>query len=284
MSKSVWKLATEAAKYAQARPSHPKKIVDIAKNFLREEYTGRCYQAVDVGCGTGNSTVNLYQEFEHIIGLDASKAMIKQAYERNLPGNMVFMVSSAERIPVASESTQLIISGRAIHYFDLDAFYREVDRILVRSGVLCYYSTDFPDISSLNVRYGERIHELFWKHITSELLSPFWPVNNSLNKVIDWRRREVYLNILRPPYPESRVDESVHATRDMSIDGLRAELETYSAVVTYRDIEGDRAANTLLDSFADSCWRIAGEEGVNTGHDGQLTATDKFFLVMARKP
>ena len=45
--------------------------------------------------------------------------------------NVAFKVAKAEAIPVESSSTQLVLVGRAIHYFDQKTFFEEVDRILV---------------------------------------------------------------------------------------------------------------------------------------------------------
>ena len=45
--------------------------------------------------------------------------------------NVSFKVSPAECIPVEDKSTQLVLVGRALHYFDQKTFFKEVDRMLV---------------------------------------------------------------------------------------------------------------------------------------------------------
>ena len=89
--------------------------------------------AVDVGCGTGMSTRNLFGKFDNVLGVDLSEAMISEAqqcYKQYQP-NVAFKVAKAEAIPVPDNSTQLILVGRAIHYFDQKTFFKEVDRVLV---------------------------------------------------------------------------------------------------------------------------------------------------------
>ena len=49
--------------------------------------------------------------------------------------NVTFKVSPAECIPVEDQSTQLVLVGRAIHYFDQKTFFKEVDRMLVNIGI-----------------------------------------------------------------------------------------------------------------------------------------------------
>ena len=91
--------------------------------------------AVDVGCGTGMSTRNLFGKFDSVLGVDLSEAMVEEA--RNCwkdHNNAQFEVAKAEQIPVENNSAQVVLVGRAIHYFDQKTFFQEVDRILVGSA------------------------------------------------------------------------------------------------------------------------------------------------------
>ena len=95
---------------------------------------GETKLAVDVGCGTGMSTRNLFGKFDSVLGVDLSEAMIEEA--RNCwkdHSSAEFKVAKAEQIPVENNSAQLVLVGRAIHYFDQKTFFQEVDRILVGS-------------------------------------------------------------------------------------------------------------------------------------------------------
>ena len=88
---------------------------------------------MDVGCGTGMSTRNLFGKFDKVLGVDLSEAMIEEAKNCWKDYSQVeFSVARAEEIPVEDKSAQVILVGRAIHYFDQATFFQEVDRILVR--------------------------------------------------------------------------------------------------------------------------------------------------------
>ena len=90
--------------------------------------------AVDVGCGTGMSTRNLFGKFDRVLGVDLSEAMIEEAKNCWKENSKVdFKVARAEEIPVENNSAQVVLVGRAIHYFDQKTFFKEVDRILVKS-------------------------------------------------------------------------------------------------------------------------------------------------------
>ena len=151
MQKSIWNATSEVLKYNSIRPDHPAKIVESVVKFLKQKYKvtspgSRCFSfslifikgemklAVDVGCGTGMSTRNLFGKFQSVLGVDLSEAMVEEA--RNCwkdHKNAEFQVARAEQIPVEDNSTQLVLVGRAIHYFDQQTFFKEADRMLVCS-------------------------------------------------------------------------------------------------------------------------------------------------------
>ena len=78
------------------------------------------------------STRNLFGKFDNVLGVDLSEAMIEEAKECCKKENVQFKVSGAEKLPVNDKSVQMVSVGRAIHYFDQQSFFREVDRILVK--------------------------------------------------------------------------------------------------------------------------------------------------------
>ena len=148
MQKSICSATSEVVKYAAIRPEHPPAIVESVLGFLKQQYIGPLSMAVDVGCGSGMSTCNLFGKFDNILGVDLSCAMIEQAkqnFSKSQP-NAVFRVAKAETLPVEANSAQMVLVGRAIHYFDQKSFFKEVDRILVPGGVVAYYSVHFPTV------------------------------------------------------------------------------------------------------------------------------------------
>ena len=46
--------------------------------------------AVDVGCGSGQSTTILAPHFDKVVGLDISAAQIDEANKKEKPGNVEF--------------------------------------------------------------------------------------------------------------------------------------------------------------------------------------------------
>lgn len=104
---------------------------------------------------------------------------------------------------------------------------------------------------------------------------------NAYNKAtLDWDRRNYYVNVIPPPFKETKIDETVIVPRDVSLLHLANELRTYSPFVTYSDKEGEEKATALLDGFMAEC--LEGFKGKDM-EAKELVASDRFFLVLSRK-
>jgi len=284
MSTSVWENTEEAAKYKDFRPEHPLEIVEKAIEFLKEGFTGPLLQAVDVGCGSGLSTRNLVGRFSSVLGVDLSASMIEEA-RNSFKGEegVEFKVSGAEGLPVGDHTAQLVLVGRAIHYFDQNEFFREVDRILCPGGVLAYYSVHFPTVLIKGDEPKSRlVNSIFWGYLDSNL-SSYWPVNSFDGVTIGARnRRDYYVNVIKPPFPEVRIDESIHYTRNLSLSTLAGELDTYSAAVTQRKVEGNEIADKMIYEFktrVKDALDFEDEEEEKT----LLQTMNNFYVVMTKK-
>ena len=52
-------------------------------------------------------------------------------------------MSPAETLPFSANSVQLVTASQSCHWFDLPAFYKEVDRILVPGKKILEYNAKF---------------------------------------------------------------------------------------------------------------------------------------------
>jgi len=284
MQKSIWNATSEVLKYNSIRPDHPAKIVDSVLRFLRQKYKGEMKLAVDVGCGTGMSTRNLFGKFGSVLGVDLSEAMVEEA--RNCwkdHKNAEFQVAKAEQIPVENNSAQVILVGRAIHYFDQKTFFEEADRILVDHGVVAYYSVHLPTVSVAGSKAkSEEINAIFWDYLDNRL-QPYWPTNQFDGVRIGSRnRRDYYVSGIKSPYQEMDVDETISYDREVSVAELARELDTYGGAVRQRQEKGDAVADQMVEEFVS---RVMTALDLPAGESQQtkIITRNSFYLVMRRK-
>ena len=125
--------AAIAVGYAKHRPPVHGQIL---RRALADWPTAiRC--AVDVGCGSGISTLALAEFAQERIGVEPAEPMVEAA--RAVDTQARFLVGPAEAIPLPYGTADLITAAGALNYADLSRFFPEADRMLGDGGVLLVY-------------------------------------------------------------------------------------------------------------------------------------------------
>ena len=147
MNKNPETLFTESSissSYINFRPNYPGMLATKIKNYrLKSESSFKTM--VDVGCGSGQSTLMWADDFSSILGIDISQSQIENA-PRQFP-NINFQVSDAYNIPVKDSSIDLVTTAQTMHWLDKQSFYTEVNRVLKASGVLAVYGYGNVELS-----------------------------------------------------------------------------------------------------------------------------------------
>ena len=126
-----------AKSYAQYRPTYPSEVYDKIVEFCHQRGAGRSL-ALDVACGSGQSTLPLRSHFDKVVGCDISQAQIGQAPTEH--DNVTFRVGSAEDVSFQDKSSvDLITCAQGTHWLDRSLFFKEAERILKPNGVLALY-------------------------------------------------------------------------------------------------------------------------------------------------
>jgi SAM-dependent methyltransferase len=150
--------ATVGERYARSRPVYqPHAVRQIAHRLRLIEPLAR---ALDVGCGTGNSSRALADIARIVVGTDASQTMLGAV----APADQICYVESlAEMLPFADATFDLITVASAFHWFDRARFLPEARRVLVPGGWLAVYTTGSNSafhgdeaLALWNRRYRER--------------------------------------------------------------------------------------------------------------------------------
>ena len=109
---------------------------------------------IDIGCGTGNETINLFQSFKcRIIGIEPACEMVKIGKINEV--KIDWKVGSAEDLPFKNNSVDIITSFFSIHHFDsIDLSFQEFNRVLKPNGKIFIFSISHSQMrSSLEYKF-----------------------------------------------------------------------------------------------------------------------------------
>ena len=161
-----------AAGYAKSRPSVHPLVLQRALTALGR--TSPFHNALDVGCGSGVSTRALEGIAENVLGIEPAEAMIPWA-ARTAP-QAQFQVATAEALPVADHSLDLITVAGALNYADLDRFFPEASRVLTTDGVLLVYDfsagRSFTNTNTLDAWFSTFETRYPWPPYEAQDLNP----------------------------------------------------------------------------------------------------------------
>src|SRR5690349_15303419 len=121
-----------ASRYADFRPHYPAALFD----YLAALVPGNA-QVWDCAAGNGQASIDLAQRFSKVIATDASPEQIASATARH---NVEYRVALAEQSGLADTSVDLVTVAQALHWFDLNRFFAEVQRVLKPGGVLAIWT------------------------------------------------------------------------------------------------------------------------------------------------
>jgi ubiquinone/menaquinone biosynthesis C-methylase UbiE len=129
---------TAAERYSKGRPNFHRNTIKHLKDNL---FPGsRLDKALDIACGTGLSTEALLEIAVHVYGTDASREMLNFAAHTT---KINYSVASAEHQPFADNYFDLITVSSGVHWFDIDRFLREANRLLKSKSWLVLYENYF---------------------------------------------------------------------------------------------------------------------------------------------
>lgn len=129
--------ASAAERYAKARPYFHPLVIERIRTHLNLEHP--VPRALDVACGTGQSSRALQAIAERVTGTDLSAEMLE--YARQHPG-IEFLESPAENLPFAAKTFELLTVCMAFHWFDQAKFLLEARRVLKPNGWLVLYNNE----------------------------------------------------------------------------------------------------------------------------------------------
>lgn len=105
-------------------------------HFLRAENSGTY---LDIGCGTGNYTIEFSKRNVQMIGVDPSEAMLSIARTRS--SNVEWKNGKAENIPLEAESVDGVLAILTTHHWtNQDKGYADVGRVMKKGARLVIFT------------------------------------------------------------------------------------------------------------------------------------------------
>ncbi|HEV2480239.1 MAG TPA: class I SAM-dependent methyltransferase [Puia sp.] len=226
-----------ADQYAQFRPTYPAALFDHLFGLTPAKDA-----AWDCGTGNGQIAQRLASVFPNVQATDISRQQLDNAV--TLP-SIHYSLQPAEKTDFPDHCFDLITVAQAIHWFDFDAFYAEVNRTIRPGGILAVIGYHLP---RFNAAVDAVIADFY-----RTIVGPYW----------DKERRYIDDNYTTIPFPYADLPAPAF-TIDVqwSFDHLIGYLETWSAVKHYQKEKGENPVR-LVEARLKTAW---GEAGGLSGH------------------
>lgn len=191
--------------YASARPSYPEALF----RFVAAIAPAR-ERVWDCATGNGQAAIGLARYFDAVEATDASDDQIANAIARP---NITYTVRSAEESGFPPRYFDAVCVASAIHWFDYERFYPEVERVLRPRGVVVAWGYDHLSVSpEFDAEFDRSVERV---------IAPYWPPRKKL-------LHDGYRDV---PFPFERIEPPpIEMHEDWTFDQLMAFVRSWSGV------------------------------------------------------
>ncbi len=177
-----------AGAYDAYRPQPPSVIVEIVTQFARCPKPRR---VVDIGSGTGLSTVIWAESADEVIGIEPNPDMRCQSELRNVP-NVAYRDGVSTRTGLPDECADIVTCSQSLHWMEPEPTFAEVARILRAGGVFAAIDCDWPPVTNWEaemayIDFSNRIKTLERQHGIAERVSR-WSKSEHLSRMRESNR------------------------------------------------------------------------------------------------
>src|SRR5215831_1833338 len=121
----------QASFYAKYRPGYPPELFEYILSFVKQKDT-----VWDCATGNGQAATELAKYFKTVHATDISEKQLQQAMESD---RIIYAMASAESSGLPDHSIDLVTVAQAYHWFDFEAFSREVRRVAKPEGIIAIW-------------------------------------------------------------------------------------------------------------------------------------------------
>jgi len=168
---------TAAERYSKGRPDFHGNTMKHISSYLR--LSEKLEYALDIACGTGLSTKALLEIATHVYGTDASEEMLNLAVRAD---RITYTLATAEQQPFSDNSFDIITVSSGVHWFNIDRFLTEANRLLRSRGWLVLYENHFISEMVGNDSFSDWFPNVYLKKYPSPPRNNSYPwTNENLN-------------------------------------------------------------------------------------------------------
>lgn len=169
--------------YELVRPAMPQHVVDLIGVYLGKA-SGR---VVDMGCGTGLSTLIWVGHCSEVIGIEPSADMLSVARTKQAQG-ISFVQAYAHDTGIESGSADVVICSQSFHWMEPASTLAEAGRVLAPGGVFAAVDCDWPPVCGLDaeIAYNHLMDKVSYIEATEPALrdaSMKWDKNGHLRNI-----------------------------------------------------------------------------------------------------
>lgn len=227
-----------AERYSKGRPDFHGNTIKHIKDYLH--LNKKLNNALDIACGTGLSTKALLEIATNVYGTDSSQEMLNFA---SLHDKIQYSIASAEKQPFANNKFDLITVGSGVHWFNIDRFLMEVNRLLKSKSWLVLYENHFISEMVGNDRFTNWFPTVYLKEFPSPPRNNAYPWTNEnlITKNLNFVTEERFSN----PVTFNKKQLALYFTTQSNIIAAVERGQT-----TYKQVE--KWLNHELASFFDN--------------------------------
>lgn len=142
-SKNVERFSGFAGTYDQFRPEAPEMVCSLLSAYLDRK--ADC--VVDLGSGTGLSTLIWQSTALEVIGVEPNEDMRKYAERKIMEGgypNVSFVKGFSHDTGLLDQSADIVTCSQSFHWMEPVSTLMEVHRLLKPGGIFAAYDCDWP--------------------------------------------------------------------------------------------------------------------------------------------
>eukprot|EP00762_Andalucia_godoyi_P005463 ANDGO_08462.mRNA.1 Putative methyltransferase DDB_G0268948 len=176
-----------ASAYAANRPRHPQIVYDHILSYMGRgvagdgaDASGRVGVCLDCATGQGQAAIQLARYFSAVVATDASEEQLKHAFPAE---NITYRRTKAEESGMPDAAVDHVNVAAGIHWFDIPAFMKECNRVLVAGGTASFFT--YSRTRFVDAEEATKVINHFWDVTLQPYKNPKMHLVDSLYEELD---------------------------------------------------------------------------------------------------